>query len=162
MFLIFSHHLISPSLHVRPVQLDGASCLADGFCTSGHCIRYECVGECCENGRVAVDGTSCFNVFSTFLLLVHFYFLTLTSFFLYCSFSFIFFIWSRSHPFSFTFRYATILYFTRFCWCQYAYFYSLIFLPHCNSLLFNINSLISQNWLVFFPLFFLFLLCVFV
>ena len=145
MFLIFSHHLISPSLHVRPVQLDGASCLADGFCTSGHCIRYECVGECCENGRVAVDGTSCFNVFSTFLLLVHFYFLTLTSFFFCCSFSFIFFYLISLSPILIHFFVMPL-----FCISQgfvdiNMHIFILCFLPHCNSLLFNINSLISQN-----------------
>jgi len=42
-----------------PIKLDGASCLSDGFCTSGHCIRYSCVGECCSNARVAADGTPC-------------------------------------------------------------------------------------------------------
>ena len=35
--------------------------MSDGFCTSGHCIRYTCVGECCSNARVAADGTPCGN-----------------------------------------------------------------------------------------------------
>jgi len=48
-----------------PVKLDGASCLSDGFCTSGHCIRYTCVGECCSNARVAADGTPCGNNLGT-------------------------------------------------------------------------------------------------
>jgi len=35
--------------------------LNDGFCTAGHCIRYKCVGECCDSARVAADGTPCAN-----------------------------------------------------------------------------------------------------
>lgn len=42
-------------------KIDGASCLGDGLCQNGHCVRRQCIGECCANGKALADGDKCAN-----------------------------------------------------------------------------------------------------